>query len=107
MHNSSNRLSISPERPMDPLTLQALKLLDELLRRERIPDMRPLEICSFTMFSAMPSFEEHVISISPFLWIPGTSFNPSKSSFYRSRELKKAANHIALNIDPLLLISSS
>jgi hypothetical protein len=39
MHNSSNQLSISPERPLDPLTLETLKLLDGLLRGEAIPYM--------------------------------------------------------------------
>jgi predicted nucleotidyltransferase len=39
MHDSSNQLSISPERPLDPLTLETLKLSDGLLRREGIPYM--------------------------------------------------------------------
>jgi predicted nucleotidyltransferase len=39
MNDFSNRLSISAERPVDALTLQILKLLDGLLRREGIPYM--------------------------------------------------------------------
>jgi predicted nucleotidyltransferase len=39
MNDFSNRLSISAERPVDTLTLQILKLLDGLLRREGIPYM--------------------------------------------------------------------
>lgn len=37
----SNQLSISPERPLDPLTLETLKLLDGFLRREAIPYTAP------------------------------------------------------------------
>lgn len=39
MNDFSNQLSISAERPVDALTLQILKLLDGLLRREGIPYM--------------------------------------------------------------------
>jgi predicted nucleotidyltransferase len=39
MHNSSNPLSVSLDRPLDPLTLATLRLLDGLLRRNGIPYM--------------------------------------------------------------------
>ena len=32
----SNRLSISPERPVDPVTLSILELIDRLLRNTKI-----------------------------------------------------------------------
>lgn len=35
----SNRLSISPERPVDPVTFNALNLIDKLLRGAKIPYM--------------------------------------------------------------------
>jgi predicted nucleotidyltransferase len=35
----SNRLSISPERPIDPVTLNILELIDKLLRAAKIPYM--------------------------------------------------------------------
>jgi predicted nucleotidyltransferase len=39
MNVFSNRLSISPERPVDPVTLDILELIDKLLRNAKIPYM--------------------------------------------------------------------
>lgn len=39
MSVSSNRLSVSPDHPVDPVTLSILELIDRLLRNAKIPYM--------------------------------------------------------------------